>query len=138
MLYASAVCVGSGGFHAIAASESNLRAGVIEPTGQSLRRFLVLFARLHNVHQFALQLLVVHEFYGERMTQGACKALQVQRLHIHGDFPFGRGFEDQGRLVFFQFHVRAPFRSLCFLNVSRRYLEGGFARPHCFQHPAGQ
>ena len=69
--------------------------------GQLLRRFLGLLSRFHHIHQFALQLLVVHEFYGERMTQGAGKALQVLRLHIHGDFPFGRGLEDQGRLVFF-------------------------------------
>ena len=44
-----------------------------------------------------MQLLVVHEFYGERMTQGACKALQVLRLHIHGDFPIGRGLERGGQ-----------------------------------------
>ena len=76
--------------------------------GRSVRRFLGFFLRLHHVHQFALQLLVVHELHGERMTQGTGKALQIQRLHIHGDFPIGRGLKDQGRLVFLQFHACAP------------------------------
>ena len=76
--------------------------------GRSVRRFLGLFLRIYHVHEFALQLLVVHELYGERMTQGAGKALQVLRLHIHSDFPIGRGLEDQGCLVFFKLHARAP------------------------------
>ena len=88
--------------------------------GQLLRRFLGLLSRFHHVHQFALQLLVVHELHGERMTQGAGKALQVLRLHIHGDFPIGRGLEDQGCLVFFQIHVCALLQFLFFLYMYQR------------------
>ena len=88
--------------------------------GQLLRRFLGLLSRFHHIHQFALQLLVVHELHGERMTQGAGKALQVLRLHIHGDFPIGRGLEDQGCLVFFQIHVCALLQFLFFLYIYQR------------------
>ena len=103
--------------------------------GQLLRRFLGLLSRFHHGHEFALQLLVVHEFYGERMTQGACKALQVLRLHIHGDFPIGRGLEDQGCLVFFQIHACALLQFLFFYTcideiISKPLLSSSPRRQH--------